>query len=170
MLASYCSVVMQPRVIQMARAGRLGALLRWNVFGATILSAATAAMAPLVLPVLIPWLFGARYAPAAPIAAVLLIGTCADVFVIPVLMMFSIQVLPAMSLAGEILIALGFFGAVMAGAARTPMAMAWLVTGVRLTKLLLYSVITLADLKRPGDRTGDTEEPTLGAPLDRTGL
>lgn len=170
MLASYCCVVMQPRVIQMARAGRLGVLLRWNLFGATLLSAATAAMAPWVLPVLIPGLFGARYAPAVPIAAVLLIGTCADMFLMPVLMMFAIQVFPAVSLAGELLIALGFFGAVMAGAARTTMAMAWLVTGVRLAKLLLYSGITVADLKRPGDRTGDTEELTLGAPLDRTGF
>ena len=170
MLASYCSIVMQPRVIQMARAGRLGALLRWNVVGATILSAATAAMAPWVLPVLIPGLFGARFVPAVPIAGVLLIGTCADMFLMPVLMMYSIQVFPALSLAGEIVIALGFFGAVMAGAAHTTMAMAWLVTSVRLTKLLLYSGISLTDLKRPVDRTGGTKGIVLGAPLDRTEL
>lgn len=153
MLASYGSVVMQPRVIQKAREGRLGTLVRWNVLGAGILSAATIPFALWGLPIIIPALFGPRYAAAIPIVAVLLIGTCADLFFMPVMMMLAIQVLPAVSLAAEIAITLGFFGAVMTGVARTTMAMAWLVTGIRLTKLLLYACIALAHVRRTRDKS-----------------
>lgn len=154
LLASYASVVMQPRVLQVAREGRVATLWRWNAVGAAAVSAVAAALALWILPSLIPCLFGARYAAAVPIVAVLLVGTCADLFFMPVLMMFSIQVSPAASLAGEALIALGFFGVLAAFGAGDTMAMAWLVTAVRCAKLLLYAGITLARVGRPRAAAG----------------
>jgi hypothetical protein len=132
----------------MAREGRLGQLLRWNAAGAGLVSVAVIPFAAWGLPVAIPALFGERYAAAVPIVAVLLIGTCADLFFMPVPMMLAIQVLPAASLAGEVLITVVFFGAVMTDLARTTMAMAWLVTGIRIAKLILYASITWVHMRR----------------------
>ena len=145
LLASYGSVVMQPRIIAMSRERRIGTLVRWNI---VVAGCITVALVPLLwaLPHVIPALFGPRYMAAVRLSAVLLIGTCADLFSMPVLMMVAIQMWPRLMLVGELLIAVAFFGILMSGAAATSLTIAWVVTAVRFAKLALYAVITALHL------------------------
>jgi O-antigen/teichoic acid export membrane protein len=148
MLASYYSVVMQPRILRLATDGQLAASWRRNAAWALVVSLATAAAAAWALPTLLPGFFGPRYVPAVPIAQVLLVGTCLDLFCMPVSMVFSIQRFPIASLASEAALALAFFGVASTFASMSTLAVASLVTGVRAVKLLVYSAITLAYLWR----------------------
>jgi O-antigen/teichoic acid export membrane protein len=148
MLASYYSVVMQPRILRVAAEGQLPASLRWNAGWAGVVCLGTAVMAFWGLPALLPAFFGARYAPAVPIAQVLLVGTCLDLFCMPVVLVFVIQRYPTVSLIGEGALALGFLGVASAYASLSTLAVAWLVTGVRAAKLLFYLAVTLAYLRR----------------------
>lgn len=150
MLASYYSVVMQPRILRLAAEGQLPASLRWNAGWAVLVCVGTVAMAIWGLPALLPAFFGARYAPAVPIAQVLLVGTCLDLFCMPVLLVFVIQRYPIASLIGEGALALGFLGVASAYASLSMMAVAWLVTGIRAVKLLFYLAVTIGYLtQRP---------------------
>jgi O-antigen/teichoic acid export membrane protein len=148
LLASYACVVVQPRVIPATRRGALGPLVRANVLGATIVSVVAGIVTVGALPALLPLVFGERYLPALPFVQVLLLGTCADLFFMPVPMTFALQLHPRAALVGEAAITAGFFAAVSAGAADEARAMAWLVTSVRLVKLLLYFGITATGGRR----------------------
>jgi len=141
MLAIFGSIVCQPRVIPAARAGRLGELVRWNLFGAAIVSALAAPVSLFLLDPLVPALLGREFVPAVPILKVLIVGTCADIFFMPVMMTFAVQVYPRASLACEIVVTLVFLAVAPVAALHGPMMMAGVATGVRLLKFVCYAGI-----------------------------
>ena len=143
LVASYYGVVMQPRILQLSRDRTLKVALRRNVIAALLVSGLVAAGAVWILPAMLPALFGARYGAALPIAQVLLIGTCFDLFSMPIMMVYAIQRFPKAMLIGEVAIGLVFFWVAFDMADTSVLAMAWLVTAVRLTKLGIYAAITL---------------------------
>lgn len=150
MLATYAGIVAQPRIIPLAREGRLGMLLRWNLLGAGAASAVMLPVAIWVFPVLIRRLFGDSYDASVPILRVLIVGTCADLLTMPVVMIFVMHLFPRTALVGEAVITLGFCAAVpiVLGAGAGAIGVAWIVTAIRLLKLLFYSWFTLRNMNR----------------------
>ncbi|HEY6507887.1 MAG TPA: hypothetical protein VIY56_07725 [Vicinamibacterales bacterium] len=148
LLASYYSVVMQPRILQLAKGGELLPALRWNLLWALGLTVVAAVGAIWALPTLLPGFFGARYVAAVPVAQVLLIGTCVDLLSMPILMVFGLQRFPSAALLGEGLIAIVFFTWAPEMASRSVIGIAWFVTGIRVAKLCLYGGITLVGQRR----------------------
>ena len=70
-----------------------------------------------------------------------MIGTCADLFTMPVLQTFGIQLCPRPALLGELVVTVVFLVLAPLAAAEGAMTLAWLVTAVRLLKLVLYGTI-----------------------------
>ncbi|MCH8090900.1 MAG: hypothetical protein IIC57_00960, partial [Proteobacteria bacterium] len=102
MLAVYGAIVCQPRVIPAAQAGRLGNLVRWNLICASVVAMLAVPVSLLLFDPVVPALFGSDYAPAVPVLKLLVIGTCADIFFMPVMMTFAMQMYPRTSLACEV--------------------------------------------------------------------
>lgn len=148
MLAVYGAIVCQPRVIPAAQAGRLGELVRWNLLGAAGIAVVAVPVSLFVFDPLVPALLGSDYAPAVPILKLLVIGTCADIFFMPVMMTFAIQMHPRTSLACEVGVTLVFLVAAPLAAVHGPMAMAGVATVVRLVKFACYAGITWRHLRR----------------------
>jgi len=146
MLASYASVVFQPRVIDFARQGRLGKLIIGNVIAAAVIGAAATPVAIWGLPILVPAIFGDAYIASVPILQILLVGTLLDILFMPVLMTFALQVRPKRALIGEAVITLGFFACVPLVSDGMMYTLAWLMTGVRVAKMLLYTFITATSM------------------------
>jgi O-antigen/teichoic acid export membrane protein len=138
LLAGYASVIAQPRVIPMARGGRLPALLAGNAIAAAALSVLMVPAALFAVPRLLPFLFGPGFACAVPVLQILLVGSCADMFFMPVPMTYTLQVRPARALLGEAVITLLFVAAAGGTARAGPLQMAALATGARVLKLVLY--------------------------------
>ena len=155
LLASYGSVVMQPRVIQMVREHRLLSAIKWNFAAAAGIVAALGPVAFWLLPRAIPAIFGPRYGSAPALSLVLLAGTAADLVSMPILMIVAIQMAPRATLVGESVIAAAFFAALGSGAVASPMAVAWTVTTIRFAKLTLYAVLTADNLRRNANVTAD---------------
>ncbi len=161
LLAGYMAVVFQPKVVQLFREGRLGKLIRLNAYSAAGLSLLCIPVAFWVLPWLMPLLFGESFKASVPILQILLIGTCADLFIMPILLPFSIQVLAKETLIGELSITVLFFALVFGGPGITALRMAWIVSGVRVAKLGMYLFIVLRHLR--SQRYRDTLQPSTTA-------
>ena len=144
MLAGYASVVAQPRIIEWARAGRLSGVLLANAAGAGGVCLVLALVGTFVLPRLVPFLFGAAFVPTVAVAQVLLAGSCADMFFMPVPMTFVLQMWPRTALWGEAAITLFFLGMVGAAGRAGVVEMAWLATAVRVLKLVFYGGLAWA--------------------------
>lgn len=154
LFAGYMAVVFQPKVVQYLREGVLGALIRQNALGAAMVALLCIPAAIWVIPWLMPALFGDEFVASVPILQILLIGTCADLLIMPILLPFSIQVLAKEALIGELIITASFFALVAAGPGVSAMRMAWIVSGVRIAKLAWYLTIVLRYLA-----AGDSREP-----------
>jgi O-antigen/teichoic acid export membrane protein len=146
MLAGYACIVFQPRVIPLARQRRLGSLLRVNLIGGLIVGVLAAPVVIWALPDLITLILGDDYARTTPLLQIMLIGTWLDLLFMPVLMTFALQVRPSRALIGEVFITIAFFAAVPLVVDGSLLAMAWLVTGIRVLKMMLYTFITLTNL------------------------
>jgi len=142
MLAVYASIVCQPRVVPALRAGRLGQLLRWNLLAAAAVSILALPVGRFLVDPLVAALFGPSFAPAASILKLLFVGTCADIFFMPVMMTLAIQLYPRASLVCEAALTIAFLVAAPFAARQGPMAMAALATLVRLMKFACYAGIT----------------------------
>jgi len=146
MLAGYACIVFQPRVIPLARARRLGSLIRTNVLVTLLAGAAAAPIVIWALPTLVTLILGDDYAPSVSILQIILIGVWFDLLCMPIFMTYAIQVRPKGALMGEIAITIAFFASVPLVVEGGLFAMAWIVTGVRALKLMLYAGITLTSL------------------------
>jgi O-antigen/teichoic acid export membrane protein len=148
MVAVYASIVCQPRVVPAALSGQLRLLLRWNVIGAAAVAVLAVPSGVFLFDPLVPALFGSDFAPAVPILRILIVGTCADIFFMPVMMTLAIQLYPRASLGCETLITIAFLVAAPYAAGHGPMAMAILATLVRLAKFVVYTGITWRQVRR----------------------
>lgn len=94
-------------------------------------------------------LFGSSYGAAQPLLLILILGTSLDVLFMPVAMNFSLQFRPRASLYGELIIAAVFLAVAAPLAGKGALAVAWLVTGVRCAKTVLYFGIAVGHLRQP---------------------
>jgi O-antigen/teichoic acid export membrane protein len=149
-ISMYASVLTQPRVIRLAKLGRLRKLFLANLLAvACVTPVALIVLSSNVLPWIITSIFGARFAPSIPLLQVLLTGTFLDLLIVPVLMVYCIQTCPKKTFCGESLITGGFIFAGMAAAAGQlswppEQAMAFVAVSVRVAKLILYGGLFLA--------------------------
>jgi O-antigen/teichoic acid export membrane protein len=148
LFAGYIAVVFQPKVVQMAREGQLGKLIRLNGILATCASLLCIPFALWGLPWLMPIIFGTEFDPSIRTLQILLIGSCSDLFVMPVLLPFAVQVLAREVLIGEVIITVLFFVVFFISPANAILKMAWLVTGIRLLKFMLYHGVVLKHLRK----------------------
>jgi O-antigen/teichoic acid export membrane protein len=164
-VALYASVLTQPRVIPLAREGRVRAVFMTNL---ALVAVAALVGALLLHPDLLRWattlVFGKGFDRAVPLLRILLLGALLDLLIVPVLMVFCIQVCPAQTFRGEILITGGFLAAALAAATgRFPLpaeqAMAWVAVGTRVAKLLLYGGLFAM-------HTTPAARAALGSPAD----
>jgi O-antigen/teichoic acid export membrane protein len=149
LLASYAAVVTQPKVVELASQHRLGHLIKLNVYAVI---AATMLYVPVafgILPALLPWIFGAHFTPSVPILQILLIGTLADLLIVPVMMPYAIQAYAKQSLIGEAIVLVLFIAGIAAMSQLGAIEMAWLVTGVRFAKLAVYSTVVARHVTSP---------------------
>jgi len=141
MIAGYAAVVIQPRIIPAAREGEVRRLWQSNL---RLVAALLLLVVPVTiwgLPYLFPLLYGERYLPAVPALQVLVIGTVLDLLTMPVLQPFGIQLCPRQSVWIEIVIASLFVLLAPLVASQGIVMMAWLMTLIRLGKLMGYGVI-----------------------------
>ncbi|MFK8031720.1 MAG: lipopolysaccharide biosynthesis protein [Gammaproteobacteria bacterium] len=143
LLASYAGVIAQPRVIEYAKQGRLWVLLRMNLIGGLLVSAVAVPVTIWLLPWLVPLLLGEAFQPSVIILQILIIGTCIDLFTMPVLQTFGIQLCSRATLACEAIVTVIFLLGAPIAAQSGPVAMAWFVTLVRVLKFCFYAAITL---------------------------
>ena len=114
-------------------------------------------------------MFGKGFDRSIALLRILLIGALLDLLIVPILMVFCIQVCPAKTFRGELLITAGFLIAAFAAASGyfslpVEQAMAWVAVSTRLAKLLLYGSLFLTHTSRTSlAASGATE----GADLDR---
>lgn len=149
-LSLYTSVVTQPRVLAWARAGSLRRVFAANliVVGLLLSPMVVLYQNPGWLEGLIGMVFGEDYRPAASAFRVLMFAGAADLVLVPVLMVYVLQVYPAWTLAVELLattffVAVALFFMPSGTAAASGVAMAWLAVGLRGFKLLSYIVLFL---------------------------
>ncbi len=143
MLATYVGIVTQPRVLGLVRAGRLGRALILNALGAGLLVLLLVVAGPTLLPVLVPWLFGDGFAASMPVVEILLWGTCIDFLIMPFLLPYALQLETRNCLRGESVITVVYLLGMLWALGQGIVAVAWLVTGIRLTKLCFYSLLYL---------------------------
>jgi len=154
LIAGYVSVVAQPLLIPAARTGQLPRLLAE--------STALAAMGGITL-LTVVWLygdvvmhhvFGTAFEEGWPMLRILTVGTCIDLLCMPVAMTFVLQFRPRSALVGELLITAAYLVMALPISHYGPVAMAWLVTGVRAAKGLLYVGVT-ANIVMSGPSTDE---------------
>ena len=139
--ALYAALVAQPRVIPLARSGRLGRLVRLNVL---IVAGLAVAAVPVVIwaaPVAIPAVFGLDYRPAVPVLQVLAAGVLLDMLTMPLMLTFALQLFPRTALVGEVGVTIVYCAAAPLAATAGPMAVAAVAVGIRAAKLVLYAAI-----------------------------
>lgn len=165
MLASYACIVFQPRVIEYARAGRLPRMILANAVGALAIGLLATPVAIWGLPVIVPAIYGEGYTASVPLLQILLIGTVIDILFMPVMMTFALQVRPRRALAGEAIILAGFFACVPLVGSGGAVAMAWIMTAVRIAKMALYALITLTSMngELPEARAGGADDEAIRA-------
>lgn len=162
MFAGYAAVIVQPRLIPAIRVGLLPRALAANVLAALAAGVAGAAVAIWLAPWLATTLFGASFESAAPVLRVLIVGTILDLLFMPVPMTYALQLRPRASALGETFITTVFLALAPFVAREGLLAMAWLATGVRGGKCLLYFSLTLTDLRHAPTRAQATMDQ--GAP------
>ncbi|MCA9305687.1 MAG: oligosaccharide flippase family protein [Phycisphaerales bacterium] len=153
MLAGYACIVFQPRLIPMARQGKLTRLIGANILAGLAIGVLAAPLVIWALPPAMVAVFGQTYADSVPILRILLIGTWLDILFMPVLMTFAMQTRPVACLAGEVVITAAFF-AVMPIVSRVneidaAITLAWIMTAVRVAKMVLYSAVTTVAMRGP---------------------
>ncbi len=141
MVAGYIAVVMQPRIIPAVRDGRMRRLWAANLRGFLALMVVAIPVMLWGLPVLVGLLYGDDYLAAVAVLQVLLLGTCLDLLIMPVLQPFAIQCCSRLTLVTEMVIALLFMLLALVVASEGMLAMAWLMTAVRIVKLIAYALI-----------------------------
>jgi len=143
MLATYIGIVTQPRVLGLVRAGRLGRALALNAIGAALLVLLLILAGPTLLPLLVPLVFGDGFTASIPVVEILLWGTCIDFLIMPFLLPYALQLETRNCLRGEFLITVVYLLGMSWALGQGIDAVAWLVTGIRLTKLCFYSLLYL---------------------------
>jgi O-antigen/teichoic acid export membrane protein len=137
LLSGYISVVSQPRIIPWIREGRMTRLVRRNLVVGTWLAFATVS-AVAFLPELVAWVFGSAFLYDGPLLAILMIGTCFDLLLMPLLLPYALQLVPRYALMIECLVVTGYFVVLLIIPDINPMSMAWVVTAVRGSKFVFY--------------------------------
>lgn len=152
MVAGYIAVVMQPRIIPAVREGGMRHLCVINCWGFLGLMLIALPVILWALPGLVGLLYGDSYLASVVVLQVLLLGTCLDLLIMPVLQPFVIQCCPRWALLAESVIALLFIMLAFLVAVEGMRAMAWLMTVVRLVKLIAYGLIARAQYARVKER------------------
>lgn len=148
-LALYASVVTQPRLIGIARSGRLRHIAAMNIGAAVVIGLlAACVLKTSFLSWGITTLFGTGFQPSVGLLHVLVFRPLIDFATVPILIIFCIQTCPAESFIGEAIIAIGFV--CMASLAAQNLlwlppepAMAWIVVIACAAKFLLYGGLFL---------------------------
>jgi len=148
LFASYFAIVFQPKVIQMAHDKTLNKAINKNIFFAILISLMTVPIAVFLSPMIIPLIFGEAYAASAFIFNILILGICADLVTLPILLPYAIQMIPGRILVGEIVITVVFLISVLLLLGVDVVVMAWVVTAVRVAKLFMYYVLVKISLRR----------------------
>ncbi len=143
LIAGYASVVAQPMLIPGARRGQMPRLLAESAAFAAIAGGVLLTVVWLFGDVVMRGVFGTAFEAAWPLLRVLTAGTCIDLLCMPVAMMFVLQLRPRLALLGELVIAVAYLTMAWPVSDFGPAAMAWLVTGVRAAKGLLYLGVTV---------------------------
>ena len=149
LFASYAAIVFQPSVIRLAKENKLNALINKNIALGAGLSLVAIPVSIYIVPVLIPFFFGDHYINSVVIFQILLIGICADLIIMPILMPYALQALPATILSGEVILTAGFIVFVLISNDITPELMAWTVSAIRVLKLLLYYTTVRLSISQP---------------------
>jgi len=152
LLAGYASVVAQPRLVQLALRDRLGAAMALNALAAAGVAVGAVVGGLWIAPWLVPALFGESFHNAVPALQILLVGVTLDVLFMPVAMTYALQLRPRVAAAGETVVTAVFLALAPLAAGEGLLAMAWLATGVRCAKCLLYMGVALTDLPRAAER------------------
>ena len=150
LLASFIGLVVQPRVVGLARSNGLGRVLAWNFALALGLGAPLLGVGLWLAPTIVPLLFGPAFVASVPIVQVLLLGTFLDFLSLPVLLHAVLQLFPRVILGVELCVTAVFLVVAPYAAARWGALGIGAVVGItRLVKLTAYLAITLGRLRRP---------------------
>lgn len=163
-VAMYASVLTQPRILGLERQGRLRGLLALNLV-------VVGCVGLLVMAVGGPWsilprvleALGPGFSGSAPLLRILLLGVVLDWVLLPLLMVYCLQVCPREAFLGEIMITVLFAGAVasaVAGVWSWPIEPLLAVVAVlgRAAKLVLYLGLFLR--RHPQSPPGTDTTPT----------
>jgi O-antigen/teichoic acid export membrane protein len=161
LLAGYASIVAQPILIPAVRRGQAPRLLAESSGLALIGAGGFLLVIWLFAEQIMKGVFGAAFAGSSPLLRILTIGTSIDLFCMPVAMTFLLQFRPRTALVGEFVITAAYLALAWPVADAGPIAMAWLVTGVRAAKGALYVGATLYLINRR------SFEPRLGTAADQ---
>lgn len=147
-LSLYISVVTQPRVLTWTRAGKLRTLFAWNaaLVGLGLLPALLLFFNPGLLAAVLTLVFGPGYEGAALPFRILLFGGLIDLLLVPILMIYVLQVFPGKAFAAELVttatfVGVAFFLIPRGDPAVSQVSMAWLAVGIRALKLSFYFVL-----------------------------
>jgi O-antigen/teichoic acid export membrane protein len=148
--AMYASILTQPRLLMLHRQERIRGLFTINFIAVVCFSLLTLLLwSPAAITNGLAIVFGEGFASSVPILRILLVGVFLDWLIVPVLMVFCIQVCPRKVFLGEILIATLFLALGTAAIAQTwpwppEQMLAWIAVLGRAAKLLLYGGLFLA--------------------------
>jgi len=161
--ASLVSILVQPRVLPLARSGELRALLRYALSVGALLGVIGAMVILPQTPAIVHVLYGPVYEPVVPVLRVLIVASCVDLLGSPVLMPIVVQLFPRALCMTEALTAICFLiiaplVAINAGA----VGMAWIVLTVRVVKFALYAWIAFGNV----DSLRDSNAPIISASAD----
>jgi O-antigen/teichoic acid export membrane protein len=160
LLAGYASIVAQPILIPAARRGQAPRLLAESSGLALIGAGGFLLVVWRFAELIMQGVFGSGFTGSSSLLRILTIGTSIDLLCMPVAMTFLLQFRPRMALAGEFVITAAYLALAWPVADAGPIAMAWLVTGVRAAKGALYVGATLYLINQR------SFEPRLGVAAD----
>lgn len=143
LLASYASIVVQPRLLELTRQGQLLSLVKHNLRVSAVCALVLAVLQNTVLPDLVVRLFGAQYLPALPILTWLLWSAWLDTLLFPVLVPYGLQLQARSCLLAECLFTSCYLAALPLAIAHVNVGIgvAMLVTALRVAKLTFYGVL-----------------------------
>jgi len=147
LLASYVAVVFQPKVVQMSKDKLLQKAIRNNIWIALGLSLFGLPFTMLVSPTIIPWAFGEDFNESAALLNILMIGVCADLVTMPILLSYAIQTIPRQIMVAELAITVTFLVAVVLVENMSAISMAWIVTATRIFKMVVYYALVQRKLR-----------------------
>jgi O-antigen/teichoic acid export membrane protein len=147
LLASYVAVVFQPQVVRMAKEKTLHHAINKNLLLVLALTIVCLPLAHLLSPLLIPLVFGESFIGSSAIFNILAIGVFADFVTMPILLPYAIQVLPKKIFVAETVLTLAFLISVIQTPHLSPEIMAWIVTAIRLAKMVVYYFLVTHSLR-----------------------